>query len=129
MFESGDHVKESKLDFQIILKSLIGFAIVFVIQLLSNSKYYIFAALVPLFPSMAIFSYYFVGQQNDVAKLQETIIFGMISLLTYFFFLLGLLIFSKHFNIVIALLLAVGVWFVFAVGQTFVWQSIRKTYF
>jgi len=117
------------LDFQIILKSLIGFAIVFVIQLLSNSKYYIFAALVPLFPSMAIFSYYFVGQQNDVAKLQETIIFGMISLLTYFFFLLGLLIFSKHFNIVIALLLAVGVWFVFAVGQTFVWQSIRKTYF
>ena len=113
------------MDLQLLLKSFIGFIIVFIIQLLSKSKFYVLSALLPLFPSLAIFSYYFVGKQNDITKLHETIIFGMISLITYFAFLLSLYIFSRNFKILAALFLAVGVWFVFAIGQTLLWNYFK----
>jgi membrane protein GlpM len=116
------------MDFQIIIKSFIGFVVVFIIQLLSRSKYYVLSALVPLFPSMAIFSYYFVGKQGNAEKLQETIIFGMVSLITYFAFLLSLLIFSRYYKIVTAIMLASGVWFIFAIGQTLFWNYFKKPF-
>ena len=116
------------MDLQIIIKSFIGFVVVFIIQLLAKSKYYVLSALVPLFPSMAIFSYYFVGEQGDVSKLRETIIFGMVSLITYFAFLFSLLIFAKHYKLVTAILLASVVWFVFAISQTLLWNYFRKPF-
>jgi uncharacterized membrane protein (GlpM family) len=116
------------MDWQIIIKSFIGFVVVFIIQLLAKSKYYVLSALVPLFPSMAIFSYYFVGEQGDAEKLQETIIFGMVSLVTYFAFLLSLLIFSKYYKLVTAIALASVVWFIFAIGQTLLWNYFKKPF-
>lgn len=53
----------------------------------------------PLFPSLGIFSYYFVGNEQGPQKLQETILFGMVSLLTYFSFRLALLIGVRHFRV------------------------------
>jgi membrane protein GlpM len=116
------------MDLQMLIKSFIGFIVVFVIQLLSRSKYYVLSALAPLFPSMAIFSYYFVGKQGNADKLQETIIFGMISLITYFAFLLSLLIFTKYYKIVTALTLSSGVWFIFAIVQTLFWNYFKKIF-
>jgi uncharacterized membrane protein (GlpM family) len=115
-----------KLDISIFLKAFIGFVIVFLIQILSKSKNYVLAALIPLFPSLGIFSYYFVSREYGGHKLQETIIFGMLSLVTYFGFLLALLIFSKHFKIVQSLIMASGVWFLCAFIQTNIWNYIMS---
>ncbi len=113
-----------KLDLMVFLKAFIGFVIVFVIQIFSKSKSYVLAALMPLFPLMGIFSYYFVSKEYGSNKLQETIIFGMLSLITYFSFLLALLIFSKHFKIIQSLILASGAWFICAFIQTNIWNFI-----
>ena len=116
------------MDLQIIIKSFIGFVVVFIIQFLAKSKYYVLSALVPLFPSMAIFSYYFVGEQGDASKLRETIIFGMVSLIAYFAFLISLLIFSRSYKIVTAIVLASVVWLIFATGQTLLWNYFKKPF-
>ena len=44
------------MDFSILAKAFVGFAIVLVIQLFAHSKLYYISALLPLFPSLAIFS-------------------------------------------------------------------------
>ena len=111
---------------ELLVKSLIGFVLVLVIQLFSKSKYYVISALVPLFPSLAIFSYYFVGSQGDIDKLSKTIIFGMLSLITYFSFLLALLILSKKMAIVPALICSSLVWFGVAAIQIFLWQKFMN---
>lgn len=114
------------MDIQIVLKSFIGFLIVFIIQLFARSKNYVLAALVPLFPSMAIFAYYFVSEEQGLDKLHETIYFGMVSLITYLCFLIALLFFTKHFKIVFALLLSSGIWFICAIIQTSLWSYFKK---
>jgi len=86
------------MDLQMFVKSLIGFFIVFIIQILSKGRYYVLSALIPLFPSMAIFSYYFVAKQRGPDKLQETIVFGMLSLIVYFSFLLSTDLFKTFQN-------------------------------
>lgn len=111
------------MNIELLLKSFIGFLIVFVIQLFPKSKYYVLSALVPLFPSMAIFSYCFVGSQGDIDKLSKTIVFGMLSLITYFSFLLALLILSKKMVILLALICSSLVWFGVAAIQIFLWQK------
>ena len=114
------------MNFELFLKSGIGFVLLLVIQLLSKSKHYVLSALVPLFPSLAIFSYYFVGIQGDLDKLSKTIIFGMLSLITYFSFLLALLILSKKMAIVPALICSSLVWFGVAGIQIFLWQKFMN---
>lgn len=52
--------------------------------------------------------------------------FGMLSLVTYFSFLLALLLLSKYFHIILAIFLASGVWFAFAIGQIFLWNYFKK---
>lgn len=115
------------MDFATLLKASTGFLIVLVVQLFARSRYYYLAALVPLFPSMALFSYYFVGQGQSSARLEETIVFGMVSLLTYFSFLLALLVAVRHFQmrIVPALSVASLVWFAVAAVQIQLWPWLR----
>jgi len=113
------------MDWYLLLKAFLGFAIVLIIQLFARSNLYYIAALVPLFPSMALLSYYFVGQTQSAGKLQETIVFGMLSLLTYFSFLLALLISTRHLKITPSLLLASVVWFVVAAIQIQIWPWLK----
>lgn len=113
------------MDLSLLLKAFIGFVIVLVIQLFARSKHYYIAALIPLFPSMALLSYYFVGQTQSADRLRETIIFGMISLVTYFSFLLALLISTKYLKIVPSLLLSSAVWFVVAFVQIQAWPYLK----
>ncbi|WP_157288499.1 GlpM family protein [Uliginosibacterium gangwonense] len=108
-----------------LAKSSIGFFLVLLIQLAARSKWYYLSALLPLFPSMALFSYYFVGQNHSVETLQETIVFGMFSLLPYFCFLLALYFSVRGFRIVPALWLASGAWLVVAAVQIQAWPWVR----
>jgi uncharacterized membrane protein (GlpM family) len=113
------------MSLSLALKAFLGFVIVLLVQLFARSKHYYVAALVPLFPSLGIFSYYFVGDEQGPRKLQETILFGMVSLLTYFSFLLALLIGIRHFRVVTSLLVASATWFAVAAAQIKAWPWIK----
>ena len=113
------------MSLSLVLKALLGFVIVLLVQLFARSKHYYVAALVPLFPSLGIFSYYFVGNEQGPQKLQETILFGMLSLLTYFSFLLALLIGVRHFKVGTSLIVASGAWFAVAAAQIKAWPWIK----
>jgi uncharacterized membrane protein (GlpM family) len=69
---------------QLFIKALIGAAIVVLIQVLTRSKNYYIAGLVPLFPTFALISHYLVGSQRPVGELKTTNNFSMFSLIPYF---------------------------------------------
>ena len=62
--------------------------IVIVIQLLARSKSFYIAGLVPLFPTFTLISNYIVGTERSPAELKQTVLFGMLSIVPYFSYLL-----------------------------------------
>lgn len=67
----------------LLLKSLLGAAAVLVIALLSRSRLFFVAGMVPLFPTFALIAHYVVGTQRSPADLRSTALFGLWSLLPY----------------------------------------------
>jgi len=94
----------------IFLKALIGAVVVIVIQVLTRSRYFYIAGLVPLFPTFALISHYLVGSQRNTAELKTTIIFSMLSLIPYFVYLLVLYWLVERFRIELALFGAALCW-------------------
>ncbi|GAB2905508.1 GlpM family protein [Uliginosibacterium flavum] len=113
------------MDAATLIKSSLGFVLVLIIQLAARSKLYYLSALIPLFPSLAMFSYYFVGSSQSVERLQETIAFGMLSLITYLCFLIALFISVRYLRIAPALLLASAVWFGVAFVEIRAWPYLK----
>lgn len=113
------------MDTATLVKASLGFFLVLIIQIAARSKLYYVAALIPLFPSLAMFSYYFVGSTQSVARLQETIAFGMLSLITYLCFLIALFLAVRHLRIAPALLLASAVWFAVAGVEIRAWPWLK----
>jgi membrane protein GlpM len=109
-----------------LTKALIGFALVLVIQILAKSRLYYISALVPLFPSIGLFSYYFVSVEKGTDQLRETILFGMLSLLPYFFFLASLYFLVKYLDIVVSLICSSIVWFAVAGVQVLLWATHKR---
>ena len=72
------------------LKALLGAAAVVLIQLLAKTQNYFIAGLVPLFPTFALIAHYIVGSERTVSDLRRTILFGMVSPIPYFLYLLSL---------------------------------------
>ncbi|MGQ7845802.1 GlpM family protein [Granulosicoccus sp. 3-233] len=94
----------------LFLKSLIGAAAVLLIALLSKSKSFFIAGLVPLFPSFALIAHYIVGTERSMADLRVTALFGLFSLFPYAAYLLAVYQLSYRFSLVITLLLATLIW-------------------
>ena len=107
---------------QLLIKALIGAALVIIIQILSASKNYVLAGLVPLFPTFAIVAHYLVGQQHTLTELKNTILFSMGSLVPYFIYLLVLYFFVDRVRLEWALLGAVVGWGVAAGLLFWVWH-------
>jgi uncharacterized membrane protein (GlpM family) len=74
----------------LLLKSLLGALAVVLISLLSRSRNYYIAGLVPLFPTFALIAHYIVGSERGALALKTTVLFGMWSLLPYFIYLFSL---------------------------------------
>ncbi len=53
------------------------------IALLSKSRSFFIAGLVPLFPAFALIAHYIVGSERSAADLRTTALFGLWSLLPY----------------------------------------------
>jgi uncharacterized membrane protein (GlpM family) len=107
---------------QLFIKALIGAVVVVIIQLLTHSKNYYIAGLVPLFPTFALISHYMVGSQRNISALKTTIIFSMFSLIPYFIYLLVLYLLVDRLRLELALLVAAICWGVAAGLLIFLWN-------
>lgn len=67
----------------LFLKSLIGALAVLAIALLSRSRLFYVAGLVPLFPTFALIAHVIVGTERGPADLRTTALFGLYALLPY----------------------------------------------
>ncbi|ELH4811451.1 GlpM family protein, partial [Vibrio vulnificus] len=59
----------------LFLKSLLGAAAVVIIALLSKSKNFYIAGLVPLFPTFALIAHFIVGSERSMEDLRQTALF------------------------------------------------------
>lgn len=98
----------------LILKAILGAAVVVAIALLSRSRYFIIAGLVPLFPSFALISHYIVGVERSRNELKATIAFGLWALLPYAVYLTAAYFLVDKMALWAALTLATVFWCVAA---------------
>ncbi len=96
--------------FSLILKCALGALAVLVIALLSKSKSFFIAGLVPLFPTFALIAHYIVGSERSVAALRVTALFGLWSLIPYALYLFAVYWLSVRFALATTLLLATATW-------------------
>jgi membrane protein GlpM len=67
----------------LVLKAAIGAAAVLLIALLSKSRSFYIAGMVPLFPTFALIAHYIVGSERSAGDLRQTALFGLWSLFPY----------------------------------------------
>ena len=71
----------------LFLKCMLGAGVVLIISILSKSKAFYIAGLVPLFPTFALIAHVIVFQQKGAEALQKTALFGLWSLIPYTIYL------------------------------------------
>jgi hypothetical protein len=67
----------------LLIKALIGALMVLLIGVLSRTRNYYVAGLLPLFPTFALMAHYIVGSTRSTADLKATILFGMWAVVPY----------------------------------------------
>ncbi len=108
----------------LFLKSLLGALAVLLIAVLSKSRIFYIAGLVPLFPTFALIAHYIVGSERTMADLRATALFGLWSLLPYAIYLLAVYWLCMRFSLPITLLLATIAWLAAAGILVFAWSKI-----
>ena len=98
----------------LLLKALIGACIVVLIGILSKTRNYYLAGLIPLFPTFALIAHYIVGSERSIQALRVTIVFGLWAIIPYFIYLISLYFFIEHWRLPIALTAAVLCWVIAA---------------
>ncbi|MCW8348879.1 GlpM family protein [Vibrio sp. ZSDZ65] len=106
----------------LFFKCLIGAMAVLLIAILSKSKSFFIAGLVPLFPSFALIAHYIVASERNMEALRSTALFGLYSLLPYAAYLIAVYHFSYFFSLTTTLVSAVLVWAVCASLLLAVWS-------
>ena len=104
-------------------KCLLGALAVLAIALLSRSKSFFIAGLVPLFPTFALIAHYIVGSERSAQDLRTTALFGLCSLLPYAVYLLCVYWLSVRLPLVTTLVLATMAWAVAAGVLLFWWTG------
>lgn len=110
----------------LFLKCLLGAAAVLVIALLSRSKSFFIAGLVPLFPTFALIAHYIVGSERSAADLRTTALFGLWSLIPYAVYLAAVYWLSARFALVATLLMATGAWVLAAALLLLGWAHFSR---
>jgi membrane protein GlpM len=108
----------------LILKACIGAAVVLVIGLLSRTRNYYIAGLVPLFPTFALMAHYIIGIERTRAELKETVIFGMWAVVPYLVYLTAVYFFVDRFPLGITLTAATLCWLGLAYLLVYCWGRI-----
>ncbi|HUB89527.1 MAG TPA: GlpM family protein [Dyella sp.] len=106
----------------LLIKALIGALMVLLIGVLSRTRNYYIAGLLPLFPTFALMAHYIVGSERGTHDLKTTILFGMWAVVPYLAYLASLYGLVDRFRLVPALLMALLVWTLTAAGAVWLWQ-------
>lgn len=96
---------------------------VLLISLLAKSKYFFLAGLAPLFPTFALFAHIFSYQNGGEAALKEVAFFGLLSIIPYIVYLIGVIVFIRHMGLVATLCLSLFFWSISAFSISYVWQN------
>lgn len=94
----------------LFFKAVLGAAAVVVIALLSRSRNFFIAGLVPLFPTFALIAHYIVGSTRSRADLRTTALFGLCALVPYAAYLLAVYVGSARLGLLANLSVATLVW-------------------
>lgn len=111
----------------LFIKCLLGAMLVLLIALLSRSKSYFIAGLVPLFPSFALIAHSIVGTERGAAELRTTALFGLCSLVPYAVYLLAVFWLSVRVTLMTALASATVAWTVAAGALLYLWNHFSPT--
>ena len=109
----------------LVLKAVLGGAIVVIIAALAKTRNYYIAGLVPLFPTFALIAHYIIGKGRSVEDLKATILFGMWSIIPYFVYLATLYLLVDRLRLEVSLALAVVAWLVVATLLVTVWMRVH----
>lgn len=109
----------------LFLKSLLGAAAVLLIALLSKSRSFFIAGLVPLFPTFALIAHYVVGTERTMEDLRTTALFGLWSLFPYAAYLLAVYFLSYRYNLFWTLSLSTVIWLAIAVMLIIGWTRFH----
>lgn len=106
----------------LILKCLLGAAAVLLIALLSKTKNFFIAGLVPLFPTFALIAHYIIGVERSAAELRATALFGLYSLFPYAVYLFVVYWLSIRVSLLATLLWATAAWVLAAAVLLIIWS-------
>ncbi len=109
----------------LFLKCTLGAAVVLLISVLSKSKAFYIAGLVPLFPTFALIAHVIVLQQQGAEALRKTALFGLWSLIPYAFYLLMVYVLATKMTMWWCLGIATLCWIVAAVFLIYGWQMFQ----
>ncbi|HEJ9485731.1 TPA: GlpM family protein [Proteus mirabilis] len=98
----------------LLVKALIGAFVVVLIAVLSKSRHYYIAGLVPLFPTFALIAHYIVGSERSIDALRTTIIFSLWAVIPYLVYLISLYVMINYVKLFTALATAVICWVIAA---------------
>ncbi|HTT70050.1 MAG TPA: GlpM family protein [Anaeromyxobacteraceae bacterium] len=106
----------------LIAKAVLGGVIVLLIGLVSRSRNYYLAGLLPLFPTFALMAHYIVGTERSVSELKSTILFGMWGLVPFFLYFATLYFLVDRVRLALALGGSVAVWCAAAAVVVLAWK-------
>ncbi|MGF1740371.1 GlpM family protein [Vibrio profundum] len=112
----------------LLLKSQLGAAAVLLIALLSKSKNFYIAGLVPLFPTFALIAHYIVGSERGMEDLRTTALFGLFSLIPYAAYLVAIYYFSFRYNLVSTLAFSTLTWIAFTSVLLIGWTKMAPAF-
>ncbi|BFM83843.1 Membrane protein glpM [Acinetobacter baumannii] len=110
----------------LFLKCMLGAGVVLIISILSKSKAFYIAGLVPLFPTFALIAHVIVYQQKGAEALQKTALFGLWSLIPYAIYLVAVYVLATRMSMWSCLGVATVCWVVAAAGLIYGWQLFQS---
>ncbi|MFV3405740.1 MULTISPECIES: GlpM family protein [Pseudomonas] len=108
-----------------MFKAALGAGVVVLLAILSKTRNYYIAGLVPLFPTFALIAHYIVGKGRSVADLKATIVFGMWSIIPYFVYLATLYLLVERLRLETSLALATVAWLMAASVLVTLWVRMH----
>jgi membrane protein GlpM len=106
------------------IKALFGAAIVILIGIVSRTKNYYLAGLIPLFPTFTLIAHYTVGLSRTTAELKTTILFSMWAIIPYFLYLICFYVLADKIKLEAALACSILVWLTTAAILVFIWNKV-----
>ncbi|MEB3768161.1 GlpM family protein [Acinetobacter sp. MD2] len=109
----------------LFLKCILGALVVLLISILSKSKAFYIAGLIPLFPTFALIAHAIVFQQQGADALRKTALFGLWSLLPYAVYLVAVYILATRMSVLACLSSATLAWVFAAAILLYGWQLFQ----